>query len=310
MLNFIVTRIKRSPQKIRREIGKIPIIKAQQDKAYQKLLKQHAALLPKLNHEETIILKTLKEEGTCIIPINNLKIAATNSMLKVAGNLIDQLKSMSSQMCHNDYSIEFTKSQLIKYPEIFLWGLEKKLLDIIENYIGLPVIYQGLVMRRDIANGRKAGVRQWHLDWEDRRMIKIIIYLNDVDTDGGPYEYISRHLTLKGMKSLKYDNFGFVSDEAMEEAISRDNWQTCVGQAGTVVITDTSNVFHRAKPAIKDDRFAITLCYTSVEPYVIWKGSSISQEHWQAIDSRITQRQRSCLDTASFAYSNADYSQN
>ena len=282
-------------KKIKREIYRLPILKAKQDQAYQELLKQHAPFTPKLNDEDTVILKSLQENGTCVIPISNLKIASTDSLLKVAANLVDELKSMTPQISQNDYGIEFTKSQLIKYPEIFLWGLEEKLLDIIENYIGLPVIYQGLSMRRDIANGRKVGVRQWHLDWEDRRMIKIIIYLNDVDTDGGPYEYISRHLTLEGIENLKYYNLGFVSDEEMDEAIPRSDWQTCLGQAGTVVITDTSNVFHRAKPAIKDDRFAITLCYTSMQPYVIWKGSSISQEHWQAIDSRITQRQKACL---------------
>ncbi|MGK7936843.1 MAG: phytanoyl-CoA dioxygenase family protein [Xenococcaceae cyanobacterium] len=295
MLSSLVAKIKRSPQKIKREIYRIPILKDKQDKTYQKLLQQHAPFIPKLNNEDNLILETLQKNGTCVVPISSLKIASTNSMLEVAANLVNRLKSMPPQVSQNDYRIDLIKSQLIKHPEIFMWGLEEKLLNIIESYIGLPVIYQGLTMNRDIANGKKVGIRRWHLDWEDRRMIKIIIYLNDVDTDGGPYEYIPQNLTLRGIESLKYDNVGFVSDEEMDKAIPRYNWQTCVGQAGTVVITDTSNVFHRAKPTVKNDRFTISLCYTSVQPNVLLKSSPIAQEHWQVITSRITQRQRSCL---------------
>ena len=299
MFNSPVTRIKRLPQKIKREIYKIPNLKARQEQAYQELLKQHAPFIPKLNDEDAILLKTLQENGTCVVPINNFKIASTDSMLKVAATLVNKLKLMTPQIGSNNYRIDLTKSQLIKYPEIFLWGLEEKLLDLIENYIGLPVIYQGLTMHRDIANGQKTHIRQWHLDWEDRRMIKIIIYLNDVDTDGGPYEYISQNLTLRGITNLKYYNLGFISDEEMDRAIPRSSWQTRVGQAGTVIITDTSNVFHRAKPAVKNDRFAITLCYTSMQPYVTWKSSPISKQHWQLIDSRINQRQRGCINLKS-----------
>lgn len=299
MLSYPLARIKRLPKKIKREVYKIPILKAKQDKAYQELLKNHAPFLPKLNDEDTFILKTLQNKGTCVIPMGDLKLASTNSMLGVAATLVERLKSMRFPTGRNDCRIDLRKSQLIEYPEIFLWGLEEKLLDLIENYIGLPVIYQGLTMSKEIANGRKVHIRQWHLDWEDRRMLKIIIYLNDVNTDGGPYEYIPPNLTARGIESLKYYNLGFISDEEMNQAIPRSNWQTCLGKASTVVITDTSNVFHRVKPAIKNDRFTITLCYTSRQPNVNWKSRPISLEHWQAIDNRINQRQRSCLNIPS-----------
>ena len=300
MFARLAAKIKRSPKKIKREIDKLPILKDKQNKAYQKLLQEHAPLIPKLKEEDTLILEALRKNGTCVIPSANLKIASTDSLLEVGTTLSQELKAMTPEMGQGDYRIDFTKSKLVKHPEIFLWGLSEKLLDLVENYIGLPVIYQGLSLHRDLASTRKVDIRQWHLDWEDRRLVKIIVYLNDVDRDGGPYEYIDRQTTLKGITSLRYYNLGFVSDEKMAQAIPKANWQTCVGQAGTVIITDTSNVFHRAKPIVNNDRFAITFCYTSTKPYAIWDSGTVSQEHWQALDKRISQRQRSCLNIPSF----------
>ncbi len=88
MLSYPLARIKRLPKKIKREVYKIPILKTKQDKAYQELLKNHAPFLPKLNDEDTFILKSLQNKGTCVIPIGDLKLASTDSMLGVAATLV------------------------------------------------------------------------------------------------------------------------------------------------------------------------------------------------------------------------------
>jgi len=45
---------------------------------------------------------------------------------------------------------------------------------------------------------------------EDRRMLKIIIYLNDVNLHGGLFEYIPKHLTSLTSQRFNYSS-GFVS---------------------------------------------------------------------------------------------------
>ena len=184
---------------------------------------------------------------------------------------------------------------LREFPEMLLWALESKLLDIVENYIGLPVLYQFFAMRKSIADGQYSGVRRWHIDWEDRRIIKVIIYLNDVVNGGGPYEYISRTITPKAIKKLNYYNLGYVSDEEMARAVPKSNWHSCLGNKGTVVISDTSSVFHRAQPPTQNERFSVTFCYTSTTPQIIWSSRKMTPQQWEFINKNINLRQKNCL---------------
>ncbi len=294
-LDLAFKEIQRIFKKIRLKINNIPVFRARKEAIYQAELAARAPFLPKLNAEDANIVDCLQTTGACVIPLEQLQLASTEAMLKKAVKLSKTLQKNFIKNDPNSWSIELRKSELIKHPEVFLWGLETKLLNIVENYIGLPVIYQGSHIRRDLPNGRKVSVRKWHLDWEDRRMIKIIIYLNDVDIDGGPCEYISKDLTTRAVKALNYHNFNFLDDETIAAAVPQSDWQSCIGKAGTAIIIDTANVFHRAKPAVKQARYSISFCYTSDLAEVNWGSRGVSSEEWKKIDNQLNHYQRKCL---------------
>lgn len=295
-LSCITKKVKNIPLKLKREIFKIPPIQALKEQAYQKALNSHLQFLPKLDTEGYKIVDKLKEEGTCIIPIDDLQLSLTKKMMDTALTLADNLKVLNAQLNTGDgCELGSSKEDLREFPEMVLWALEPRLLDIIENYIGLPILYQGFAMRRSIADGKYSGVRRWHIDWEDRSVIKVIIYLNDVLPGGGPYNYISRQTTSEAIKKLNYYNLGYVSDEEMAAAVLKNDWNICLAPKGSVIISDTSSVFHRAQPPIDHERYSITFCYTSTMPQVIWNNRSIAQEQWDLINANINQRQRNCL---------------
>jgi hypothetical protein len=87
--------------------------------------------------------------------------------------------------------------RVFRYPSIYLLGLQDRLLDIAENYVGLPPAYDGVTINYTVADGREVSTRKWHRDWEDRRMLKVAVYLHDVDEDAGPFQMIKRHDTLQ-----------------------------------------------------------------------------------------------------------------
>ncbi len=295
-LYSIASRVKKIPLKLKRKIYKIPPFQAFQEQAYQKALTEHFKILPKLDSQGMSILEELRQEGTCIIPLEELGLSSTDTMMNTALTLANHLKFHSpGQDQNNNCEVGSSTEDLREFPEILLWALEPKLLDIVENYIGLPIIYQYFAMRRSLADGRYSGIRRWHLDWEDRRIIKIIIYLNDVNVGGGPYEYISRNITPEAIKKLNYYNLGYVSDAEMAAAVPKSLWKSCLATKGSVIISDTSSVFHRAQPPTQKERFSITFCYTSATPYVVWNGRKIFQEHWEIINSNTNQRQKNCL---------------
>lgn len=295
-LSYITGKVKNIPHRLKRELYKIPPLQAMKENAYQKALDDHTQFLPNLDDQGMSVVETLRQEGTCVIPIEDLGFSSTDTMLSTAFALADNIKLRALELDqNNNCEVGSSSEDLREFTEILLWALEPKLLNIIENYIGLPILYQGFAMRKSIADGQYSGVRRWHVDWEDRRIIKVIIYLNDVVTGGGPYEYISRRITPEAVKKLNYYNLGYVSDDEMAEAIPKSDWTACLAKKGSVIISDTSSVFHRAQPPTKDERFSITFCYTSTNPQVIWNGRKITQQQWEVIDRNTNQRQKNCL---------------
>lgn len=300
-LSYVSKKVKNLPRKIKREIDKLPPIYALKEQAYQKALNYHAQSLPKLDSQSISILETLRKEGTCIVPIEKLGFASTKPMLNTALALADKLKMPVGETKKEESEVNCSRKDLKEFPEILLWALEPKLLDLIENYVGLPILYQGFAVRKSVADGQYSGVRRWHVDWEDRRTIKVIVYLNDVVAGGGPYEYISRNITSEAIKKLNYYNLGYISDEEMKQAVPQSDWTACLAPLGSVIISDTSSVFHRAQPPTKEERFSITFCYTSTTPRIIWRNSSICLQQWETIEDGISQRQKKCLHKTRFS---------
>ena len=289
-----LNKIKRLPNKIKREILRIPPLKSLSERFYQKTVAKHSDYLPSISPADSTVLNSLQREGVFVTSLKALAIPSTDLLTETAKKLLSQLQVLPTNGAD---VVTLSNSQIADYPEIILWGVEERLLNIIENYIEMPVRYYGAGVRREIANGKSTDVRQWHRDTEDRRMIKIIIYLNDVNIDGGPFEYVSKLLTSSSSQTLKY-NSGFVSDQKMKSAVPLSDWKPCTGSYGTVVFADTSNVFHRAKAPVGSDRFSITYNYTSIKPLASRAyrlESTISQKQWQAISGRLNPRQRECF---------------
>jgi len=152
---------------------------------------------------------------------------------------------------------------IARHPAIFAWGLQQRLLDIVEHYLELPVAYDGLNLFYTIADGRQIGTRKWHRDREDRRMIKIAVYCNDVDEGGGPLQILRRGVIDPALEASF--TYPVLSQESLEALLGRaptaEEVITCTGRSGTVIFCDTASQYHRGKPALTSDRCAIFYNY-------------------------------------------------
>lgn len=286
-----IEKIKRIPNKIKRELLQFPALKAALELAYIKEVEQHVDCLPEISPVDSILVDSLRQEGVFVTSLQALETSSTSLLIASAEKLLPELTTSSSNRQHS-ISLPFPK--LMKHPEFFLWGLEERLLNIVENYIGLPVLYHGVDFRREIANGKLIDVRQWHIDTEDHRMVKIIVYLNDVGLNGGPFQYISKHSTSFLCQTLHYSS-GFVSDEVIKTVVPTSDWKSCTGHSGTLTLSDTCNVFHRAKPPVEADRFSITFSYTSRRPITTYSKDPSFKDELLRISSRLSRRQRECV---------------
>lgn len=148
-------------------------------------------------------------------------------------------------------------------PHVIQWGLGEEILALSANYIGLPVAYRGVVVRRDLANGEESGTRVWHRDAEDDRILKLIVYVRDVGPDGGPFEYVPKSHTPPTWRVSLRD--GNRADE-FARLVPSEHWHACTGPRGTVVIVDTCAVYHRGRVPVAADRLTAFYCFNSNRP--------------------------------------------
>ncbi|MGL5836307.1 MAG: 2OG-Fe(II) oxygenase [Waterburya sp.] len=206
----------------------------------------------------------LENQGICITHLDNLKINSSKQLMQSCLNVMPSLKARKL-LNHTQYLLIAESQKIIEYPEIFTWGLEQKLIATISKYLKLPVAYHGAYLRRDIANDIVNKSRLWHLDKEDRKMVKIIIYLKDVDQKNGAFQYIPKRFTSDLIHKLKY-NYEYLSNEKVERFLSSSEWIACEGKTGTVIFVDTANIFHRGLVPQTSDRWSIFFDYTSAFP--------------------------------------------
>ena len=262
---------------------------------YKVDLLKHTPKLPSLSESDRAILNTLKHEGVLVTSLDALAIPSTSQTIESANKIVTRLQNPDSDpgiIQDKNYSINrIGYTQLAaEYPEIFLWGLNERLVNIIENYIGLPIACIGVDVRKDIGNGIKdVGQRKWHRDSDDRRQIRIIVYLSDVTENTIAFEYVPKHLTPVNPFKSTY------SDEEMKQAVPESVWKACHGNAGTAVMVATSDVYHHAKvpPTAGADRFTLVYTYTSRKPRRLKLCKDhFSREGLQALEGKLSPNQR------------------
>jgi hypothetical protein len=141
------------------------------------------------------------------------------------------------------------------------------LLKIANAYLGMYTRLRYYNIWHTFATQSKPRESQlWHRDREDLYILKIFIYLKDVDLGAGPFTY-ARGTHGKGTirKEPEYFLEGKVrrtEDEQMAVVVPRDRWTVATGPAGTIVFADTHG-YHRGGLARTDDRVMYTCMYTS-----------------------------------------------
>ena len=261
---------------------------------YQRSQQQHLNNIPTISDEEKAIVNQLQQQGIVITSLADLGIPLTPQVLTDATAIIPHIAKVLPSY-KNQYLVKASSELLLRYPSLFRWGAELKLLNLVENYLRLPVAYHGVYFRRDLANNVKKKTRLWHLDKEDRKMLKVIIYLSDVCEESGSFQYISKDLTPWIFDKLKY-NYSQIAEEAMEAIISSYYWKSCIGKSGTVIIIDPASIFHRGKVPVKSERFSLFFDYTSRIPkYPYFCKSCCGIDELVKLSQSLSQTVKNCI---------------
>jgi hypothetical protein len=212
--------------------------------SYKWRLFQHFKKLPALNPTNQYIVDSLRKEGAFITSLEALSLPMNEKLLDAVEVILPN--NPKAPAFQDQYVYHVNSAKIIENSEIFSWGLQERLLDIAENYLGVPVAYRGLFFQKDFANEQQVHTRLWHKDPEDHRQLS----------------------PLKGKLLF--------SDAEVAEHLDPSNWVSCTGVAATVVFFDSHHVFHRGKMPIKSHRDAIFFNYHSRQPIKVFS------DHWNA----------------------------
>ncbi len=231
-------------------------------------LKRHRASLPHLSAGDAQIVEDLHSRGIHVTTLEALGVPGSEAILARATALAENFAETARALARQGRSfIVVPPESIVRRAAIFRWGLQDRLLDIAESYLGLPAAYDGVAINYTVADGRAISTRKWHRDWEDRRMLKIAVYLHEVDAAGGPFQQISRADTLQD--DLKGFTYALSDDAELEQRLGpgyERDIVSCEGPRGTVVFCDTARCFHRGKPAVARDRAALFYSYFTNPP--------------------------------------------
>jgi hypothetical protein len=281
----------RVASKMKREALRLPGIRVLHGYSHREALEAHLTRLPPIDPRDLTTLEQMRRVGVQIVSLDALGLPESPAMFAAAETLAAELRSVK---VNGDNAPRIPYARLMELPEIYAWGLSERLLSIAENYIGLPIRYHGADVRREVADGQPNDVRLFHIDTEDHRMLRVILYLNDVKPGGGPFEFIPREQTLAVVKKLHYGS-GFVSDERMAQVLPRAEWRLATGSVHTAAFADTCRVFHRAQAPTTIDRYSVTFTWTSTTPVKSYPSMRIPDKAYAFVTSRANDRQRAAL---------------
>jgi hypothetical protein len=263
---------------------------------YKRYLHRHTGKLALPESRDINIIGELSATGIYVTSLEALNIPGFSRFILLGNQLFQDLEKKSQgQKVKFQATPEF--SLLLKYCEIFQWGLSDRLTAIASNYIGSPAAYDTCLCNLSINNGNETATRRWHLDNEDRKVIKILVYFSDVNEDSGPFQYLESKLT-NHILQIANNKYEFFSDsKILNLAPGAQKRQSCVGKAGTVIFVDTARLYHRGKPPIRKPRKAITFGYCSRRPSHPFRcgRNLLDREELEQLAKGLSSYQKDCI---------------
>jgi hypothetical protein len=183
-------------------------------------------------------------------------------------------------------------------PGLYTLGMSDALLNLAESYLGSQCLYLGAMLKREAANGFQGGTRAWHVDNEDVRMVRFLIYLNDVTPQTGPFEFVRAGPSRRISGSLHYRN-GFIADDRLLASLEPgETNEEALGKAGDAFVFDGTRILHRAQPPKSEDRYSLTLSYCTRRPLEVRRTARLPKAALASLRNELNPRQAACLPPA------------
>lgn len=299
IMRKLLRKLKGAPAQAAARVLALPPISARLSRRCEAARAEFQGRRPRLSPPHEEIVRALETSGVHVTSLETLGFAGSQAMFQSCQTLAAKYRRMhlDGELDDND-GFQADAADLLAHRSIFDWGVNETLLDIAAAYLGQPVAYDGLNLFYTKADGRQVAARKWHRDMEDRRVLKVAVYVNDVDDDGGPLQVLSQ-AARESETAAAYPVFNEAQlARRIGHALDGDAVATCTGPAGTVVFAETALRYHRGKPATARDRCAVFYNYFARPPLrpFLCERSTLSRRQLLDLAESFNERQRACVD--------------
>lgn len=147
-------------------------------------------------------------------------------------------------------------------------ALEPNLIKVVSAYLGQVPHLNGLTMfaTRETEDPEWRVSQRWHRDFDDKRMVKLFIFITDVEkSEHGPLTLIPANL-VKGMRDRLYPIHK--TDELMGSLLPNLKTVPLFCKRMSCFLVDTHRCYHLGSRVTGDRvRLAFQICFTTCSPY-------------------------------------------
>ena len=115
------------------------------------------------------------------------------------------------------------------------------------------------------ADATRISSQRWHRDYNDKHLLKVFLYLVDVDADMGPFQYVpGSHPGGQYADAWPWEPLGnnYPTEEELEALIPASAIEAFTAPKGTLIFCNTAG-FHRGGFSTTDPRVLATATYSS-----------------------------------------------
>lgn len=247
------------------------------------------------------VVADLKCDGIAITHINDFfsDSAVARALLAYSGTLLAHPASQekitarehAKQTAKSDIIVHLlggygdTKHILSMRDPFLQFTFSNEILHSVASYLDMFPLFKMCSLHSTIllpADSPEFFSQRWHRDPDDKKLVKVFLYLSDVDEQGaGPFTYIvGSHLG--GRWRNLYPQIPPVGSYppagTLEKYIPHHNRRIALGKAGTLIFCDTSG-FHKGGYSTAKRRLMFAATYTSAASVLQTNYTLIDKDH-------------------------------
>lgn len=230
----------------------------------------------------------MDENGAAVSSINEIKdgwaldksgtLPHLEQLLLDAGEIIKERGRVKRTDFGRPWFQEIPIDDLLdKYPSLLDFATSSDVLATVCNHFGLiPVLSaalpHGIRFNESWAEHDDAppdffrGSQLFHIDYHDSPMVYVIVLLNDITMENGPFCFLPQSISEKVSKALNYRTRGKphrLADEEIYSVVPESELVKVCYPAGTVLFLDPSRCFHYGSRNAVNPRYALMYAFVS-----------------------------------------------